>query len=479
MPNKTWAFLKKKKQFTCVDHAYDYIAFLYKRSIAKLQKRLDSVIEGREVIRSDWPCYPFLGISINHHQLRNARVQSSYGVIHEAGNYGTTFTQPDVLKIYIKSQLRSLQENHPDISFVVGESQDQIPMPFALDGFTTHEPSLRVEDFKNLFVMPDLKRIDDQIVNKWGHYKSDDIRPLSLFCAERIDYSLERIKHYCASKPHNFQNFIILTNYQRYVNDFLTLGRELINAGKYENLLGPNNQNLNDPSVERDEKLPQMPAYHLTRGDKNGITLINIGVGPSNARNMTDHLAVLRPHCWIMLGHCAGLRASQKLGDYVLGHAYVRDDHVLDHELPTWVAIPAIAEIQIAFEQAIDQNSLQDFPKKVRTGTVFTTDNRNWELDAESMYPKFMLSRAIAVDMESATIAANGYRFRVPYGTLLCVSDKPIHGVLKMRGMANSFYENQVAQHLKAGMDTIALLQNKGEKLHSRKLRGFDECPFR
>jgi AMP nucleosidase len=80
--------------------------------------------------------------------------------------------------------------------------------------------------------------------------------------------------------------------------------------------------------------------------------MVNIGVGPANAKTITDHIAVLRPHAWLMLGHCAGLRTTQQLGDYVLAHAYVREDHVLDEELPLWVPIPALAEIQVALEQA-------------------------------------------------------------------------------------------------------------------------------
>ena len=90
------------------------------------------------------------------------------------------------------------------------------------------------------------------------------------------------------------------------------------------------------------ERMPQMPAFHLVEPGYRGITLINIGTGPSNARNVTDHVAVLRPHAWLMLGHCAGLRNTQRLGDYVLAHGYVREDHVLDHELPLWVPIPAL-----------------------------------------------------------------------------------------------------------------------------------------
>ena len=88
-------------------------------------------------------------------------------------------------------------------------------------------------------------------------------------------------------------------------------------------------------------------------------------------------------------------------------------------------------------------------------------------------------SRSVALDMESATIAANGYRFRVPYGTLLCVSDKPLHGELKLPGMASDFYKTQVARHLMIGVRAMELLRSTPlERIHSRKLRSFDETAF-
>src|SRR5665213_3962065 len=174
-------------------------------------------------------------------------------------------------------------------------------------------------------------------------------------------------------------------------------------------------------------RLPQMPAYHLAAPRGRGITMINIGVGPSNAKTITDHVAVLRPHAWLMLGHCAGLRNTQALGDYVLAHGYVREDHVLDGDLPIWIPIPPLAEIQVALEEAVAEvTGLSGFELKsiMRTGTVASIDNRNWELrDQREPVQRFSQSRAVALDMESAAIAANGFRFRVPYGTLLCVSD--------------------------------------------------------
>ena len=120
----------------------------------------------------------------------------------------------------------------------------------------------------------------------------------------------------------------------------------------------------------------------------------------------------------------------------------------------------------------------------MRTGTVASTDNRNWELlpsrnVATTPELRFSQSRAVALDMESATIAANGFRFRVPYGTLLCVSDKPLHGEIKLPGMANHFYRERVDQHLRIGMLAVERLRAGGiDRLHSRKLRSFAEVAF-
>ncbi|MGZ3315047.1 MAG: AMP nucleosidase, partial [Caulobacteraceae bacterium] len=104
---------------------------------------------------------------------------------------------------------------------------------------------------------------------------------------------------------------------------------------------------------------------------------------------------------------------------------------------------------------------------------------RNWELRYTSSALRFSQSRAVGIDMESATVAAQGYRFRVPYGTLLCVSDKPLHGEIKLPGQANRFYERAISEHIQIGIATVDLLRQEGARLHSRKLRAFDEPPFR
>ena len=209
-----------------------------------------------------------------------------------------------------------------------------------------------------------------------------------------------------------------------------------------------------------------MPAYHLVRADRSGITMVNIGVGPANAKTITDHIAVLRPHAWIMLGHCAGLRNTQQLGDYVLAHGYVREDHVLDEDLPLWVPIPPLAEVQVALEAAVGRrHAAQGLRAEAHHAHRHRRQHRQPQLGAAALAHastperRFSQSRAIALDMESATIAANGFRFRVPYGTCCACSDKPLHGEIKLPGMANHFYRERVDQHLRIGMRAIELLR--------------------
>jgi AMP nucleosidase len=320
---------------------------------------------------------------------------------------------------------------------------------------------------------------------------------LSLFTAPRVDYSLQRLRHYTGTLPAYFQKFVLFTNYQFYIDEFIKLGHEIMGRAAqgdddYVAFVEPGNlvlRRAGAPSEPGDElgsplpRLPQMPGYHLVRKDGSGISMVNIGVGPANAKTITDHIAVLRPHAWLMLGHCAGLRNTQELGDYVLAHGYVREDHVLDEDLPLWVPIPPLAEVQVAIEAAVAEVTRltgHDLKRVMRTGTVASTDNRNWELlPQRTPERRFSQSRAVALDMESATIAANGFRFRVPYGTLLCVSDKPMHGEIKLPGMANAFYRERVDQHLRIGIRAVELLRELGvDKLHSRKLRSFAEVAF-
>jgi AMP nucleosidase len=188
---------------------------------------------------------------------------------------------------------------------------------------------------------------------------------------------------------------------------------------------------------------PQMPAWHYMLPGRSGLTMVNIGVGPSNAKTLTDHLAVLRPDLVLMIGHCAGLRNHQDIGDLVLASAYMRDDHVLDELLP--VSVPVVSNHTL---NTLLLGELTARGLRSRMGIVFTTADRNWELHLAMVEDRLRVSRALAVDMESATVAANGFRYRVPTATLLAVSDKPLHARPKLSADAQSFYAASRRQHV-------------------------------
>jgi len=431
--------------------------------------------------------YPEIRLTVTSHAKIDSRL--SFGHVSGPGTYATTVTRPDLFRNYLTQQIGLLVQNH-GVAVTVGVSDTPVPVHFAVAGsprLTVPQEGVLDFSLRDVFDVPDLATTNDDIVNGVRLANPDGSLPLAPFTAQRVDYSLARLNHYTATDPEHFQNHVLFTNYQFYVDEFEAYARSaLADAGSgYTAFVAPGNQVIEAPDapVGLLAKMPQMPAYHLKRPDGQGITLVNIGVGPSNAKTATDHIAVLRPHAWLMVGHCAGLRNSQSLGDFVLAHAYLREDHVLDDDLPVWVPIPALAEIQIALERAVAEVTQLDgyeLKRIMRTGTVATIDNRNWELrDQSGPVQRLSQSRAIALDMESATIAANGFRFRVPYGTLLCVSDKPLHGELKLPGMASDFYRTQVARHLQIGVRAMERLRDTPiARIHSRKLRSFDETAF-
>ncbi|MEJ2803130.1 AMP nucleosidase [Comamonadaceae bacterium PP-2] len=484
--------------FTDPDQALAQAQLIYDRGIAHLRQALQQFVAGSLQARHVRAFYPFVRI-----QTRTGAHEAStlsFGFVAGPGVFETTLARPDLFASYYREQFRLLLLNHgsqDNVRLEIGTSTQPIPVHFSFADNDHIEGSLSVQrrqQMRDVFDLPDLAAMDDGIANGTWAPPAGHPGPLSLFPAQRVDYSLQRLRHYTGTAPEHFQNFVLFTNYQFYIDEFVRQGHEAMADpdSEFVAFVEPGNvvtRRTGLPAEPRDSlgaappRLPQMPAYHLMRADHTGITMVNIGVGPANAKTITDHIAVLRPHAWLMLGHCAGLRNTQELGDYVLAHAYVREDHVLDEELPLWVPIPALAEIQVALEQAVadvTQLPRSDLKRVLRTGTVASTDNRNWEL---LPYPgpeqRFSQSRAVALDMESATIAANGFRFRVPYGTLLCVSDKPLHGEIKLPGMANHFYRERVNQHLRIGIRALEILREQGpDKLHSRKLRSFAEVAF-
>ncbi|WP_210358689.1 MULTISPECIES: AMP nucleosidase [Sphingomonas] len=465
---------------------------LYRASVDRLQAALNAYLTdgtppSPESRHDGSFAYPVIRLHYAG-DLNRPTPPRSFGRLVSPGTYTISVTKPGLFADYLTEQLTLLIEDY-DVTVEALPGRQEIPFPYVLDpGHALSLDTVSATELSRHFPATELSHIGDEIAD--GLWISDgDTRPLALFDALRTDFSLARLRHYMGTPAEHTQRFVLFTNYHRYVDEFVRWGASQLGEGsRFTAVSGAGNIVITSPNdidklvSDSAWRRHQMPAYHLMAADGTGITLVNIGVGPSNAKTICDHLAVMRPEAWLMIGHCGGLRPSQRIGDYVLAHAYLRDDHVLDDVLPPEIPVPAIAEVQQALAKAseiISGQSGEELKRRLRTGTIVTTDDRNWELRYSASALRFSLSRAVGIDMESATIAAQGYRFRVPYGTLLCVSDKPLHGELKLPGQANRFYERAISEHMRIGIETCEQLRREGDRLHSRKLRAFDEPPFR
>ena len=471
----------------------DELAAIYEESVANLRRALSDYVRDRtapdvgERANGSF-AYPELRIEYAD-KLPRPVVERAFARLNQPGTYTASVARPAMFRDYLIEQLEHLARDY-DVTISVGRSISEIPYAYVIENSGIEVGDIGTAELSRFFPSNELVHIGDEIADGvW--IPQANVRPLALFDGPRTDFSLARLKHYTGTPAEHFQQFVLFTNYVRYVDEFVGVAVDSLRRAdsRFVALSVPGAVYERGELADAEAQIAagqwrrhQMPAYHLIAEGGTGITLVNIGVGPSNAKTICDHVAVLRPHVWLMIGHCGGLRPSQSIGDYVLAHAYLRDDHLLDDVLPPEVPLPAIAEVQNAlFNAALtvtgeDEDSVK---QRLRTGTVVTTDDRNWELRYAASALRFNQSRAVAIDMESATVAAQGYRFRVPYGTLLCVSDKPLHGELKLPGQANAFYERAISQHLRIGIEALNLLQLEGEGLHSRKLRSFDEPPLR
>ncbi|MBB3763413.1 AMP nucleosidase [Sphingomicrobium lutaoense] len=472
-----------------IEGLLDEIEAIYDRNVSRLRDALTAFAKDGTRPEPDASfSYPELRILFSPEGPAPTPARA-FARLTQPGVYASSIARPRLFRDYLKTQLEHLTHDY-DIELTVGQSASQIPYPYVLDGDLELEGTTTAE-LSRWFPSTELVHIGDEVADGVWDLNLNPDRPLALFDGPRTDFSLARLKHYSGTAPEHFQHYVLFTNYVRYVDEFVRFAIDELRRddSRFTHFSVPGGMYERGQLADAEAQIAagtwrrhQMPAYHLMAENGTGITLVNIGVGPSNAKTICDHIAVLRPEAWLMIGHCGGLRPSQTIGDYVLAHAYLRDDHVLDDVLPKEIPIPAIAEVQTAMYRAalkVTGESDENLKKRLRTGTVVTTDDRNWELRYTLSALRFNQSRAVGIDMESATVAAQGYRFRVPYGTLLCVSDKPLHGELKLPGQANSFYERAISQHLRIGIETLDILRHEGDGLHSRKLRSFDEPPLR
>ncbi|MCB1019235.1 MAG: AMP nucleosidase [Acidobacteria bacterium] len=330
----------------------------------------------------------------------------------------------------------------------------QIARPSAYRWYLERELAALLEQGAEIEIAPSRERIrldDPELFRRIDESELDITRKkLFLFGPERVDLSVERLEHYTGTRAADFQRYVLLTNYDMHMAEFESVYPECVKPAR--------------PGV-------QMPAMHHLAPGNAGVSIVNIGVGPSNAKNLTDHVAVLRPDVALMIGHCAGVRNHQEIGDFVLASGYLRADRILDEALPVGVPIAPNFLLNRFLAQELDQRKLP-----YRLGVVYTTLDRNWELSLGGSLQGLRLSRAVAVDMESATVAANGFRFRIPHATLLCVSDKPLHGAPKLPGKAREFYEQSKRQHIAIALSAVEQVRKGFPRgLPNSDLRAMDE----
>lgn len=188
-----------------------------------------------------------------------------------------------------------------------------------------------------------------------------------------------------------------------------------------------------------------------------GITIINFGMGSANAATIIDLLSAIKPKAVLFLGKCGGLKRKNKLGDLILPIAAIRGEGTSDDYFPKEVpALPAFA-----LQKAIS-TTIRDYSKDYWTGTIYTTNRRVWEHDAQ-FKARLRTMRAMAVDMETATVFSAGFYNEIPTGALLLVSDQPMvaEGV-KTASSDKSVNKKYVNTHLKIGIDSLKQLINNG-----------------
>jgi AMP nucleosidase len=215
---------------TDADSALAQVQALYQTSLDHLRHAMREFVAGKQFEQRVRAFYPFVRI---HTKTGALQVNSdgaglSYGFVAEPGRYETTLTRPDLFAAYYREQFRLLLQNHGG-TLEVGVSHQPIPVHFSFADHDHVEGEMSAERrqlMREVFDLPDLTAMDDGIANGTFKAKPNEPQPLSLFTAARMDYSLQRLRHYSGTSPEHFQNYVLFTNYQFYIDEFVRLGHE-------------------------------------------------------------------------------------------------------------------------------------------------------------------------------------------------------------------------------------------------------------
>ncbi len=237
------------------------------------------------------------------------------------------------------------------------------------------------------------------------------------------------LPRYTGTAVDEFGKYILLTNFGNYVEKFAAL-------------YGADVQGLDRP----------MP--NATAG---GLSIINFGMGSANAATILDLVSAIKPKACLFLGKCGGLKKKNKIGDLILPIAAVRGEGTSNDYMPS--EVPALPSF--ALQKAIS-TTIRDHDLDYWTGTVYSTNRRVWEHDKD--FKKYLRDiRAMAIDMETATIFTVAFANEIPAGALLLVSDQPMipEGV-KTEASDRKVTESFVDRHLQIGIDSLSQLINQG-----------------
>lgn len=244
------------------------------------------------------------------------------------------------------------------------------------------------------------------------------------------------LPRYTGVKTEDFGKYILLTNFQNYIEYFA--------------------EKFNVPVMGEERNMPSATAE--------GITIINFGMGSPNAATIMDLLTAVHPQAVLFLGKCGGLKAKNQLGDLILPIAAIRHDGTSNDYMPP--EVPALPAFNL---QRAVSTSIRDAARDYYTGTVLTTNRRVWEHDVK--FKKYLRkTRAMAVDMETATIFIGGFANGIPTGALLLVSDQPmISSGVKTEQSDQIVTEQYVNDHLGIGISAMKIIRDNGRSVKHLK----------
>ena len=244
----------------------------------------------------------------------------------------------------------------------------------------------------------------------------------------------EVLERYTGTAPEQFQKQILLTNFEYYMERFSVL--------------------CDDAETTRGS------AMTVKHSPRKGVSLVNFSVGSPVAALIIEVLATAEPKATLFLGMAGGLHRSLEVGDFILPTAAIRDEGASRHLMPSQVPALPTFKVQKFISQIIVERGLD-----YRTGVVHSTDYRFWEFD-ERFKQQLYDERALAIDMETATLFSVGFASKVPIGALLLVSDLPMkRGGIKTRDSARAVFREFTDRHIEVGIEAMSQIAERGEHI--------------